>query len=35
MIELVIAVVGTLLLISAGTVRRPSPQPLRNRKRSS
>ena len=31
MIELVIAVAGTLLLISAGTVRRPAPQPVRNK----
>ena len=34
MIELIIAVAGTLLLISAGTKRRPAPQPVRtNRKR--
>jgi len=33
MIGVVVAIVGTLLLIAAGTVKRPAPQPVRVKRR--
>ena len=33
MIEIIIAVAGTLLLIAAGNSRRPAPVPVRTKKR--